>query len=191
LSYSVTDPSGNKAQASRTVTVVGAGSPTTGATVGPSSAADHTITISLTSYTVTPKSGGATISGAATCWTAPGVAVTLNAVDACGLNQLVYSLTGAQTGGGTATSGTASFTVTKSGSTTVSYYATDTAGNQSAAQTIPIYVGHHALGFGFSCAPSVSLKNLPSHGSITAKGTVTITAGKVTSTLPFSFTQSY
>ena len=191
VTYSVKDPSGNAAQASRIVSVVDTVSPTTTATVGPSTAANRTINIDITSYTVTPKGGGATVSGSADCWTAPGIAITLNAVDACALKQLVYSLSGAQTGGATVAGGNASFTVSKTGSTTVSYYATDKAGNQAATQTIPIYIGQHPLGFGFSCAPSLSLKSLPPHGTITAKGTVSITAGKQTITQPFSFTQSY
>jgi hypothetical protein len=131
------------------------------------------------------------VSGSASCWTAPGIAVTLNAADTCALKQLVYNLSGAQTGGATVPGGTASFSVTKAGSTTVSYSATDRAGNQSATQTIPITVGHSPLGFGFSCAPSASLKNLPSHGTVTVQVTVTITAGKQTVTQPFRFTQSY
>jgi hypothetical protein len=191
VSYSVADPSGNTTQASRTLNVVDTLPPTISAIEGPSTTADHTININITSYTVTPTGGGTTMSGSASCWTAPGIAITLNATDACALKQLVYALSGAQIGGASVSSGTASLTVTKTGSTTVSYYATDEAGNQSAAQTIPIYVGHHPLGFGFSCAPSVSLKSLPPHGLITAKGTVTITAGKQTTTQPFSFTQSY
>jgi len=191
VSYSVTDPSGNATQGSRAVNVVDTLPPTISAVEGPSTTADHTININITSYTVTPKGGGTTVSGSASCWTAPGISVTLNAADACALKQLVYALSGAQTGGATAPNGTASFTVTKAGSTAISYYATDQAGNQSATQTIPVYVGHHPLGFGFSCAPSVSLKVLPPHGTITATGTVTITAGKQTTTQPFSFTQSY
>ena len=191
VTYSVKDPSGNTATASRTVSVVDTASPTTTATVEPSTAANHTININITSYAVTPKGGGATVSGSASCWTAPGIAISLKAADACALKQLAYSLSGAQTGGATVPGGNASFTVIKTGSTTVSYYATDKAGNQTATQTIPIYVGQHPLGFGFSCAPSLSLKSLPPHGTITAKGTVTITVGKQTITQPFSFTQSY
>jgi hypothetical protein len=172
------------------VNVVDTLAPTTSATVGPGTTANHSININITSYTVTPK-GGTTLSGSASCWTAPGIAFTVNAADACAYKQLVYALSGAQTGGATVTGGTANFTVTKAGSTTVAYYATDRAGNQSATQTIPVYVGSSEDGFGFSCAPSVSFKNLPPHGTVTAKGTVTITSGKVTTTKSFSFTQSY
>jgi hypothetical protein len=189
--YSATDPSGHTGSASRTVNVVDTVSPTTSATIGPSTAADRTININITSYTVTPNGGGATLSGSASCWTAPGIAIALNAVDACALKQIVYALSGAQTGGATVAGGHASFTVTKAGSTTVSYYAADKAGNQEALHTIPVYVGRHPLGFGFSCAPSLSLKSFPPHGTVTAKGTVTITSGKQTITQSFSFTQSY
>jgi hypothetical protein len=189
--YTVTDPSLNTGSATRTVAVVDTLSPTASATIGPSTTANHSININITSYTVTPKGGGTPVSGSASCWTAPGIAIGLKALDACALNQLVYALSGAQTGGASLPSGSTSFTVTNAGSTTVTYYATDKAGNQSATQTIPVYVGHHPLGFGFSCAPSISIKSLPAHGTVTAKGTVTIVAGKQTTTESFSFTQSY
>ena len=96
VAYSVSDPSRNTTQASRTVTVVDTLAPTTSATIGPSTTPNHSININVTSYTVTPKGGGTTISGSASCWTAPGIAVTLNAADACALKQIVYALSGAQ-----------------------------------------------------------------------------------------------
>jgi hypothetical protein len=167
--------------------------PTTTATPGPSKTPDISISINITSYSVTPKGGGTAVTGSASCWTSSGVAIALSAADACAQKEITYALTGAQTGGATVAGGVATVTVTTAGSTTVSYYATDKAGNKETAKTVPILVGKSVAGFGFSCAPSPSLKNLPAHGTVTAKGTVTITntrtGQKVTSA--FSFTQSY
>jgi hypothetical protein len=133
------------------------------------------------------------VTGAATCWSSPGIAITLKAVDSCSLKRITYALIGGQTGGATVAGGLATVTVTKAGGTTVSYYATDTAGNIETAKTLPVFVGRTTAGFGFSCAPSPSLKTLPPHGTVTAKGTVTITDPKTGKkvTTAFSFTQSY
>jgi hypothetical protein len=193
VTYSVADPSGNAASAARSVSVVDTLPPKTSATVGPNPAGNRYINIDITSYSVTPKGGGSAVTGAADCWTSPGIAIALNAVDACSLKQITYALTGAQTGGASVAGGLATVNVTKMGSTTVSYFATDTAGNTGATNTLPIFVGHATEGFGFSCAPSPSLRALPSHGTVTATGTVTITnplTGKKV-TEAFSFTQSY
>ncbi len=194
VTYTVTDPSGNTASLNRSINVVDTQAPSTTATVGPNPVPNRYINIDITSYTVTPKGGGAAVTGTANCWTSAGLAVALKAADACALKQLTYTLSGAQTGSATVASGSATIDVTKSGSTTVTYYATDNAGNAEATKTLPVFVGAGPGGlFGFSCAPSASLKNLPSHGTVTGKGTVSITNSKTGKTLTqsFSFTHSY
>ena len=150
------------------------------------------MTFAVTSYTVTPTGGGAPITGNATCWSTAGVAVSLKATDGCALKQLTYSLTGAQTGGATVSGGSASFAVTRSGNTMVSYYATDSAGNAEATKRLPVFVAN-LLGVGFSCAPSPSLSGLPPHGTVSLKGTVTVTDSKTnkTTSQSFSFVFSY
>jgi alpha-tubulin suppressor-like RCC1 family protein len=193
-SCSASDPSGNSATCQPNVKVVDSIAPSTTATVTPNPVPNRYITINITSYTVTPKGGGTPVTGTASCWTSAGLAVTLKAADACALKQLSYTLAGAQTGSATVASGSATINVTKSGSTTVSYFATDKAGNAEPTKTLPLFVGTAPGGqFGFSCAPSPSLKNLPPHGTVTAKGTVSITNSKTgkTTTASFSFTQSY
>ncbi len=194
VTYTVTDPSGNTSSLNRSINVVDTLAPSTTATVGPNPVPNRYINIDITSYTVTPKGGGATITGTADCWTSAGLAVALKAADACALKQLTYTLTGVQTGSATVASGSATIDVTKNGSTTITYYATDKAGNAEATKTLPVFVGAGPGGqFGFSCAPSASLKNLPSHGTVTGKGTVSITNSKTGRTLSqsFSFTQTY
>jgi hypothetical protein len=190
-SCTATDPSGNSAACQPSITVVDTVAPTTTATTRASGTPNRLITINVTSYSVTPSGGGKVIAGSATCWSTAGVAVTLTATDSCALKQLTYALSGAQTGGATVPS-SASFTVTKNGTTTVTYGATDIAGNVETAKRLPIFVGG-LLGFGISCAPSPSLTGLPAHGTVSLKGTVTLTDSKTgRQTLQsFSFSFSY
>jgi hypothetical protein len=194
VTYKVSDPAGNSATATRTVSVVDTQAPATTATVGPNPVPNRYINYNVTSYTVTPKGGGTPVTGAAQCWTSSGIAVTLKAADACGLKALTYTLAGAQTGAATVQGGNATFNVTQNGSTLVSYYATDAAGNAEAPKTLLVSLSTNGGGqSGFSCAPSPNLKNLPQHGTISASGTVTVTntANGKTTSQPFSFTQSY
>jgi alpha-tubulin suppressor-like RCC1 family protein len=194
VTYAVADPSGNATSVPRPVKVIDTQAPATTATVGPNPTPNKYITISITSYTVTPQGGGTAVTGSAQCWTSAGLSVALQAADACALKQLTYTLTGAQTGSGTPAGGSATINVSKSGSTTVTYSATDKAGNVETTKTLPLFVGAAPGGqYGFSCAPSPSLKNLPPHGNVAAKGTVSVTDSKTgkTVTQAFSFTQSY
>ena len=190
--YSASDPSGNVGSATRSVTVIDSVAPATAATEGPNGTPSRLVTIAVTSYTVTPTGGGTPLTGSATCWSTSGVAVSLSATDSCALKQVTYAVAGAQTGGATVSGGSASFTVTKSGTTTVSYYATDRAGNVEVTKQVPIHV-LNLLGFAISCAPAPSPKGLPPHGSVSLKGTLTVTdsrTGKQTSQR-FSFSFSY
>jgi len=188
--YKASDPSGNVGSATRVVNVVDTLAPTTSATVSPTPSANLTVTIKITSYSITPKGGGTPIIGSATCWSASGMAVALKAVDACSIKQITYALSGAQTGGATVTGGLANVTVTAPGSSTLSYYATDSAGNKENVRTLPLFIGG-TQGVPYACSPA--LTNLPPHGTVTAQGTVTVTNSKTgkTTTWPFSFTHSY
>ena len=188
--YTASDPSGNKGSATRTVQVLDTVAPTTTATEGPNGAPNRLVTLAVTSYTITPTGGGTPIMGSATCWSTAGVAVTLSATDSCAFKQLTYSLTGAQTGGATVTGGTASFAVTKSGTTTVSYFATDKAGNVEATKQLPVHV-LSLLGFGISCAPAATIKGLPAHGAVAVKGTITVADAKTGKTTSQSFSISF
>jgi hypothetical protein len=193
LTYSVADPSGNAASSARQVSVVDTLPPTTTATAGPNPPANKYININITSYSITPKGGGPPVTGTANCWTSPGISVALSAVDACSLKQITYALSGAQTGGATVAGGAANVTVSKTGSTTLTYYATDSAGNRETSKQLPILVARSQDGFGFSCAPSPSLQNIPKCGTVTASGTVTWTNPQTRQkyTKPFSFTHAY
>ncbi len=91
----------------------------------------------------TPPITRATLSPApnANGWNNTNVTVTLTATDneprATGVRQIQFSLAGAQTSGPQIVNGsTASVTITAEGVTTVTYFATDNAGNTGSASTV-------------------------------------------------------
>ena len=188
VTYSAVDPSGNTGSGARTVNVVDTLPPTTMATAGPNGSPNRLITVNVASYTIKPAGGGTPISGSATCWSTAGLAITLKATDACSaVKQVVYGIAAVPT---TVSCGTASFTVARTGPTTVTYSATDQLGNVEATNTLPVYVGR-LLGIPFSCVPVRA--NLPAHASVSVQGMITLTdskTGKQTSQ-SFSFTFSY
>jgi hypothetical protein len=89
-----------------------------------------------------PVSTAGTSPGAnATGWYKNDVTVMINAVDntgGSGVQNIQYTLAGAQTGSQTVTGASASLTISSEGSTTVTFFATDNAGNHEAAQTLTI-----------------------------------------------------
>lgn len=93
----------------------------------------------------TPPTTTATLSPTpnAAGWNDSDVTVTLDATDAgtnpSGVQQISYSASGAQTiASANVTGSTASFTVSTEGTTTITYSATDNAGNVEAAQTLVV-----------------------------------------------------
>jgi hypothetical protein len=69
------------------------------------------------------------------------VTVTLTATDPDGgVSQITYTLSGAQTGGATVAGSSTSFQVSNEGVTTVTYQATDNAGNVEAPKTLKIKI---------------------------------------------------
>ncbi|MDE3090345.1 MAG: Ig-like domain repeat protein [Chloroflexota bacterium] len=93
-------------------------------------------------------------------WTKQNVQVTSNAADdvgGSGVKQVTYSATGAQTVASTTVNGsTASFTLSAEGVTTISYYATDFAGNAGTAQTRLVKID--------KTAPAITI-TIPANGS--------------------------
>ena len=81
-------------------------------------------------------------------WNNTNVTVSLNATDnstGSGVKQIQYSLAGAQTGGPFVVSGSsASITITAAGATTLSYFATDNAGNVETAKSLTINIDRSA-----------------------------------------------
>lgn len=74
-------------------------------------------------------------------WNNSNLAVTLTAVDnqgGSGVKQISYTLTGAQTGGSTVAASTASVAISTEGTTTLTYFSTDNAGNAEAPKTLTV-----------------------------------------------------
>jgi hypothetical protein len=99
-------------------------------------------TVTVANLDTTPPSAGASASPAATAagWNSAPVTVSLTATDASGVASINWSLSGATTATGSAAGGSASVLVENDGVTTVTYSATDTYNNTSAAQTITVRI---------------------------------------------------
>jgi hypothetical protein len=100
-----------------------------------SSGGDSTPPVTTAGQSPLPNSAG---------WNNTNVTVTLNATDnpgGSGVKQIQYSTSGAQvTALQTVSGNTAAITITAAGSTTVTYFATDNAGNQEPAKTLLIKI---------------------------------------------------
>src|SRR5205807_870457 len=76
-------------------------------------------------------------------WNNTSVTVTLAATDnpgGSGVQSINYTLTGAQTGSAVVPGNTASFTISAEGTTTVTFYATDNAGNVEGTKTLTVKI---------------------------------------------------
>jgi len=76
-------------------------------------------------------------------WTNSNVTVTLNATDnpgGCGVNDISFSLSGASTGGSVVAGSSAAVTITAEGTTTLTYFARDHAGNQEAPRSLAVQI---------------------------------------------------
>src|SRR2546430_11666845 len=86
----------------------------------------------ITTASATPAANGAG-------WNSSNVTGTLTATDnagGSGVASITYTLTGAQVGGGSVAGSSTSFTILAEGTTTVTYHATDIAGNSEADKTL-------------------------------------------------------
>jgi hypothetical protein len=77
-------------------------------------------------------------------WNKSNVTVTLNSTDSepggTGVKQIQWSLAGAQTGSNTVPGNTTTVTISTEGTTTLTYFGTDNAGNQEAPKTLTIQI---------------------------------------------------
>jgi hypothetical protein len=76
-------------------------------------------------------------------WNSTSVNVSLSAEDnpgGSGVKQISYTLSGAQSASAVVAGSTAAVTISAEGSTTVSYYATDNAGNRETAKTVTVWI---------------------------------------------------
>jgi hypothetical protein len=150
-----------------------------------------TVTATATFKTTT----GATVGtvGPVRCWNSRGVRVTLTATDntgGAGVATLSYAASGAQPIPSTtvpAAALPATVTITTPGATTLTYSATDNAGNQEQPNSETVLVAP-SNGPPFACAlPTPESFTIPAHGSVTVTGTATLGAH----TFPFSTTIRY
>ena len=117
VTFTATDFSGNKTKATITVTVMDTIAPTTSATPSPG-----------------PDAHG---------WNKTDVTVTLQATDnpgGSGVKQIAISLSGSQTGTNTVAGSSAVVKITAEGTTTLTYFATDNAGNVERAKTLTVKI---------------------------------------------------
>lgn len=158
--------------------------PTSTASPAPATRAWATITATATVRDTTGDTVGT--AGPMICWTSHGVRVGITATDAgSGVASIGFAATGAQRIPPT-TDGGASATVpiTSRGRTTVTYHATDRAGNaETPANSETVLVGSS-----LSCAlPTPASFTPPRHGSATIAGTLH-TFGR---SLPFHYTMHF
>jgi alpha-tubulin suppressor-like RCC1 family protein len=101
------------------------------------------------------------------------VTVTLDATDGggSGVKEIAYALTGAQTGGATIEGAHASVKITAEGTTTVTYFATDNAGNVEAAKTLVVRIRKAAPPppATFSCTADPGVLWPPNHKLVAIK----------------------
>jgi hypothetical protein len=100
---------------------------------GQSTFADSTPPVTTATPSPAPNANG---------WSKSNVVVTLNATDlgGAGVQDIHYSLTGAQTGSGLVNGGVATVPISTDGVTMLTYYARDNAGNQEAAKTLTVRI---------------------------------------------------
>jgi hypothetical protein len=167
--------------------------PTSTATAEPVAQGQPPITVTATATFKT--TAGVTVGtvGPVRCWNGRGVRVTLDATDntgGSGVDTLTYSASGAQPIPSTpvpAAALPATVTITAPGVTTLTYQATDNAGNREQPNSETVLVGPSNLP-PFACAlPTPESFTIPAHGSVTITGTATIGDR----TFPFNTTIRY
>jgi hypothetical protein len=167
--------------------------PTSTATAEPVAQGQPPVTVTATA--TFKDTAGATVGtvGPVNCWNSRGVRITLNATDntgGSGVATLSYSASGAQPIPSTSVPASAlptAVTITTPGVTTLSYQATDNAGNQEQPNSETVLIGPAGRP-PFACALATPASfTIPAHGSVTVTGTATIGQG----TFPFSTTIRY
>jgi len=100
----------------------------------PAPSADHTPPTTVATLSPAPNAAG---------WNNRSVTVALTAQDepgGSGIKEIHYAVRGAQVGGGTVTGASTSLTISAEGTTTVTYFAVDNAGNQETAKTAMVRI---------------------------------------------------
>jgi hypothetical protein len=173
VSGTATDQAGNTASASFGPIQVDKTPPTISATAAPGTLPPGLPLLTVTGTATVKNGAGATLGTLPfTCFDTRGLAVVLTAADpgGSGAASMTYAATGAQTIASTTVGGaTDSVTLTTPGQTTLTYAATDLAGNQAAPQAETVVVG-----VGFACAGPQASFSVPAHGTLVLTGTATV-----------------
>jgi hypothetical protein len=77
-------------------------------------------------------------------------------------------------------------TLTASGTTTVSYSATDFAGNREATHQLMLFNSSPV-----ACMPAIIVTSVPAHGTLSVSGSYTVQTSTGPSTKAFSFTITF
>ena len=109
-------------------------------------------------------------------WNTTDVVATLTATDLTGVQSVTYSLSGAQTGGATVPGASATITITASGTTTITYFATDVAGQVEPSKQVLVRIDKGAPTVAFTGTPTaLGIPNtcITAVGGCTYSGTAT------------------
>jgi hypothetical protein len=184
--YRSADWAGNQEVAKPLSFVIDTVPPTSTATPGPAPLPPGypSVTLQINSLVIDP--GGAL--PPTTCWGTQGVNVALNAVDnpgGSGVSEIRYTLTGAQTGSGSLGPAGGTVPITATGTTTLTYYAVDKAGNQESPRVIKVFLDPSIW---LACVPAPTFPStIPPQGTVTVSGTFTINGW----TYPFNKTFTF
>ncbi len=111
-------------------------------------------------------------------WNNADVTVNFSATDnagGSGVKEIVFSLSGAQTGGNTVAGNSASVTISAEGVTTITYFARDIAGNQETAKTLTVRIDKTAPELAARCAPPGQSPLVVGIDSISGIASITLT----------------
>ena len=166
-------------------TAVGNGATTITLTSG---SVSGSTTLTVATDTEPPTTNANVTAPNANGWNQSNVAVTLaasdtgGAVSASGVQSITYAFTGAQTGGGTFNTDFTSLTVTKEGTTTLTYHATDNRGNVEAPHAVTIKIDKTLpfVSYPFQLQmPATSSAGAVANFSVTASDAISGLAGPV------------
>jgi hypothetical protein len=179
VSFSSTDVAGN-AELSKTVTVkIDQTAPVTTPTAAHGVLPPGVPLLSVNATATIKSTAGITLGtvGPVQCFDTAGLVIKLNAVDnagGSGVAKITYAATGANPLSGASNGASAQISINLPGMTTLTFHATDVAGNQEPTKSeSAVIVGVGEDGIGYGCAMPTVTFTPPAHGTAAVQGTVT------------------